>query len=80
LKTLDETVRTLDPEDLLITDDSGAIGIAGVMGGSATEVSDTTSNILIKAAHFEEVSIGRSPRRHKLPSEASKRFERGVDW
>ena len=80
LKTLDEKVRTLDPEDLLITDDSGAIGIAGVMGGAATEVSDTTRNILIEAAHFEEVSIGRSRRRHRLPSEASKRFERGVDW
>ncbi|MDK1360408.1 phenylalanine--tRNA ligase subunit beta [Arthrobacter sp. zg-Y1219] len=80
LKTLDEKVRTLDPEDLLITDDSGVIGIAGVMGGAATEVSDTTSNVLIEAAHFEEVSIGRSRRRHRLPSEASKRFERGVDW
>ena len=80
LKTLDEKVRTLDPEDLLITDGSGAIGIAGVMGGAETEVSDTTANVLIEAAHFEEVSIGRSRRRHKLPSEASKRFERGVDW
>ena len=80
LKTLDEKVRTLDPEDLLITDDSGVIGIAGVMGGATTEVSDTTRNVLIEAAHFEEVSIGRSRRRHKLPSEASKRFERGVDW
>lgn len=80
LKTLDDKVRTLDPEDLLITDGSGAIGIAGVMGGAATEVSDATQNVLIEAAHFEEVSIGRSRRRHKLPSEASKRFERGVDW
>ncbi len=80
LKTLDEKVRTLDPEDLLITDGSGAIGIAGVMGGAETEVSDSTANVLIEAAHFEEVSIGRSRRRHKLPSEASKRFERGVDW
>ncbi|MET4060108.1 phenylalanyl-tRNA synthetase beta chain [Arthrobacter sp. UYP6] len=80
LKTLDEKVRTLDPEDLLITDDSGVIGIAGVMGGATTEVSADTRNILIEAAHFEEVSIGRSRRRHKLPSEASKRFERGVDW
>ncbi|MBP3044162.1 phenylalanine--tRNA ligase subunit beta [Arthrobacter jiangjiafuii] len=80
LKTLDEKVRTLDPEDLLITDDSGAIGIAGVMGGAATEVSAQTRNVLIEAAHFEEVSIGRSRRRHRLPSEASKRFERGVDW
>ncbi|HAP91832.1 MAG TPA: phenylalanine--tRNA ligase subunit beta, partial [Arthrobacter bacterium] len=72
--------RTLDVEDLLITDGSGAIGIAGVMGGAATEVSDSTSNVLVEAAHFDEVSIGRSRRRHKLPSEASKRFERGVDW
>jgi phenylalanyl-tRNA synthetase beta chain len=80
ITTLDDKERSLDPEDLLITDDSGAIGIAGVMGGAATEVGDTTSNILVEAAHFDEVSIGRSRRRHKLPSEASKRFERGVDW
>ncbi|RKO23170.1 phenylalanine--tRNA ligase subunit beta [Pseudarthrobacter phenanthrenivorans] len=80
LATLDGRERSLDPEDLLITDASGPIGIAGVMGGAATEVSDATSTVLIEAAHFEEVSIARSRRRHKLPSEASKRFERGVDW
>ncbi len=80
LATLDGKERSLDPEDLLITDASGPIGIAGVMGGAATEVSDATSTVLIEAAHFEEVSIARSRRRHKLPSEASKRFERGVDW
>ena len=80
ITTLDGKERTLDAEDLLITDDSGAIGIAGVMGGAATEVSDSTSNVLVESAHFDEVSIGRSRRRHKLPSEASKRFERGVDW
>ncbi|MEZ2391028.1 phenylalanine--tRNA ligase subunit beta [bacterium RCC_150] len=80
ITTLDDKVRALDIEDLLITDDSGAIGIAGVMGGAATEVSDSTTNILVEAAHFDEVSIARSRRRHKLPSEASKRFERGVDW
>ncbi|WP_442542904.1 phenylalanine--tRNA ligase subunit beta [Arthrobacter sp. KN11-1C] len=80
ITTLDDKVRALDVEDLLITDDSGAIGIAGVMGGANTEVSDSTTNILVEAAHFDEVSIGRSRRRHKLPSEASKRFERGVDW
>ena len=80
LETLDGKDRKLDPEDLLITDDSGAIGIAGVMGGAATEVSDSTVNVLVEAAHFEEVGIARSRRRHKLPSEASKRFERGVDW
>jgi phenylalanyl-tRNA synthetase beta chain len=80
LTTLDGKERSLDPEDLLITDDSGPIGVAGVMGGASTEVSDATSSVLIEAAHFEEVSIARSRRRHKLPSEASKRFERGVDW
>ncbi|MET3142079.1 UNVERIFIED_ORG: phenylalanyl-tRNA synthetase beta chain [Arthrobacter sp. UYEF10] len=80
ITTLDGKERALDVEDLLITDGSGAIGIAGVMGGAATEVSDSTSNVLVEAAHFDEVSIGRSRRRHKLPSEASKRFERGVDW
>ncbi|MCY0904765.1 phenylalanine--tRNA ligase subunit beta [Arthrobacter sp. H14-L1] len=80
LETLDGKVRALDVEDLLISDDSGGIGIAGVMGGAATEVSAGTTNVLIESAHFDEVSIGRSRRRHKLPSEASKRFERGVDW
>ncbi|MDN4612791.1 phenylalanine--tRNA ligase subunit beta [Arthrobacter burdickii] len=80
LRTLDDRERTLDAEDLLITDASGPIGIAGVMGGAATEVSDGTRNVLIESAHFEEVGIGRSRRRHRLPSEASKRFERGVDW
>ncbi|MGO2937344.1 MAG: phenylalanine--tRNA ligase subunit beta [Glutamicibacter arilaitensis] len=79
LTTLDDKERELSVEDLLITDESGAIGIAGVMGGAATEVSDSTSRVLIEAAHFDTVSIGRSRRRHKLPSEASKRFERGVD-
>ncbi len=79
LTTLDGKSRELSVEDLLITDESGALGIAGVMGGAATEVSDSTSRVLIEAAHFDAVSIGRSRRRHKLPSEASKRFERGVD-
>ncbi|WP_077489236.1 phenylalanine--tRNA ligase subunit beta [Sinomonas mesophila] len=80
LETLDGKVRTLDAEDLLITDASGPIGIAGVMGGASTECSDTTTDILIEAANFDPVGIARSRRRHKLPSEASKRFERGVDW
>lgn len=79
LETLDGKVRTLDPEDLLITDDSGPIGLAGVMGGGTTEMSDATRNVLIEAATFDTVSIARTARRHKLPSEASRRFERGVD-
>ena len=79
LTTLDSVERTLSPEDLLITDDSGPIGLAGVMGGENTELSATTSHVVIEAAHFDPVTIFRSQRRHKLPSEASKRFERGVD-
>ena len=79
LTTLDGQERTLHAEDLLITDDSGAIGLAGVMGGLATEITDATTNVLVEAANFDPVSIARSARRHKLPSEASRRFERGVD-
>ncbi|WP_150951677.1 phenylalanine--tRNA ligase subunit beta [Microbacterium testaceum] len=79
LETLDGKVRTLDPEDLLITDDSGPIGLAGVMGGGTTEMTGATRNVLIEAAIFDTVSIARTARRHKLPSEASRRFERGVD-
>jgi phenylalanyl-tRNA synthetase beta chain len=79
LVTLDNQTRILDAEDLLITDDSGPIGLAGVMGGASTEISAATTRVLIEAANFDPTSIARSARRHKLPSEASKRFERGVD-
>lgn len=79
LITLDDKQRTLDPEDLVIADDTGAIGLAGVMGGAATEVSEQTSAVLIESAHFDPVSVSRTKRRHRLPSEASKRNERGVD-
>lgn len=78
--TLDDKERSLSEEDLLICDDSGPIGIAGVMGGAKTEVSDSTTRVLIEAAIFDPISIARSARRHKLPSEASRRFERGVDF
>ena len=79
LTTLDGLERTLDSEDLLITDGSGPIGLAGVMGGLSTEITDSTRDVLIEAAGFDQVSIARTARRHKLPSEASKRFARGVD-
>ena len=79
ITTLDDKERILHEEDLLITDQSGPIGIAGVMGGASTEVSDATTKILLEAAIFDPISIARSARRHKLPSEASRRFERGVD-
>ncbi|WP_219417505.1 phenylalanine--tRNA ligase subunit beta [Pseudonocardia nigra] len=88
LTTLDDVERTLDPDDLLITDDSGPIGLAGVMGGATTEIAgpgDTVPggsgriDVLIEAAHFDPAVIARAARRHKLPSEASRRFERIVD-
>jgi phenylalanyl-tRNA synthetase beta chain len=79
LTTLDGVHRALDPDDLLITDDSGPIGLAGVMGGGTTELSAATTDVVIEAAHFEPTGVARTARRHKLPSEASKRFERGVD-
>ncbi|HVE28203.1 MAG TPA: phenylalanine--tRNA ligase subunit beta [Sporichthya sp.] len=79
IETLDGVNRALDADDLLITDDSGPIGIAGVMGGASTEISDGTTDVLLEAAHFDPVTIARAARRHKLPSEASRRFERGVD-
>lgn len=79
LVTLDQKTRKLDEEDLLICDEQGPIGIAGVMGGSRTEVGASTKSVLIEAAIFDPISIARSARRQKLPSEASKRFERGVD-
>ncbi|WP_439689281.1 phenylalanine--tRNA ligase subunit beta [Curtobacterium sp. SP.BCp] len=79
LVTLDDVTRKLDPEDLVITDGDGPVGLAGVMGGARTEISDTTTDVLIEAAVFDQVSIARTARRHKLPSEASRRFERGVD-
>ena len=85
--TLDDVERKLDPEDLLITDrGAGAtgkggkiIGLAGVMGGADVEVHSGTTDVVIEAAHFDPISIARTSRRHKLSSEASRRFERGVD-
>jgi phenylalanyl-tRNA synthetase beta chain len=79
LLTLDGQTRKLDPEDLVIADESGAIGLAGVMGGAATEIGGATTTVLVEAANFDPVSIARTARRHKLPSEASRRFERTVD-
>ncbi|MFD5430072.1 phenylalanine--tRNA ligase subunit beta [Streptomyces sp. NPDC127084] len=88
--TLDGVKRVLDAGDLVITDDRGPIGLAGVMGGANTEIADSvtdpetgevrgTTEVVIEAAHFDPVSIARTARRHKLSSEASRRFERGVD-
>ncbi|HEY3436936.1 MAG TPA: phenylalanine--tRNA ligase subunit beta [Actinotalea sp.] len=85
LTTLDGVARRLDPEDLLITDSpvgapgSRVLGLAGVMGGADSEVTPATTDLLLEAAHFDPISVARTARRHKLGSEAARRFERGVD-
>lgn len=79
LTTLDGQDRALAPDTLLITDSSGPIALAGVMGGEATEVSEATVDVLLESACFNTASISRTSRRLGLISEASLRFERGVD-
>lgn len=79
LTTLDGQDRALAADTLVIADPTGAIALAGVMGGGATEVTDTTVDILLESACFAPASVGRTSRRLQLFSEASQRFERGVD-
>ncbi|MGH2739136.1 MAG: phenylalanine--tRNA ligase subunit beta [Actinomycetota bacterium] len=79
LVTLDGEKRTFAPGDLLVTDDTGALGVAGVIGGQQSEVSEVTTNVLLECASWEPVSILRTARRLGLRTEASIRFERGVD-
>jgi phenylalanyl-tRNA synthetase beta chain len=79
LETLDHVVRSLDPDDILITDSSGPISLAGTMGGLTTEIDDASTDLVIEAAHFDARGIAKESRRHKLHTEASYRFERGVD-
>ncbi|MEO5853904.1 MAG: phenylalanine--tRNA ligase subunit beta, partial [Nocardioides sp.] len=82
LTTLDGTDRELSPGpagDLVVTDDSGIIGLGGVMGGQTTEMSATTTRVLVESAHWDATAMFRTGRRHKLTSEAGKRNERGVD-
>ncbi|MBO4205630.1 phenylalanine--tRNA ligase subunit beta [Micromonospora echinofusca] len=79
LTTLDGVTRELVAEDMVICDDSGPISLAAVMGGQTSEVVAGTVNVLFEAAHWDPVMVGRTARRHKLFSEAAKRWERGVD-
>ncbi|WP_258360014.1 phenylalanine--tRNA ligase subunit beta [Moorella sulfitireducens (nom. illeg.)] len=79
IKTLDNVERELDPEMLVIADAGRPVAVAGVMGGLETEVTSGTVNILIESAHFDGASIRRTSRKLGLRSEASTRFERGVN-
>ncbi|WP_409179730.1 phenylalanine--tRNA ligase subunit beta [Amycolatopsis sp. VS8301801F10] len=79
LTTLDDVERTLDADDIVIADDSGVISLAGTMGGASTEITPESTDVLLEAAHWNPASISRTARRHKLFSEAAKRFERYTD-
>ncbi|BCY13623.1 phenylalanine--tRNA ligase subunit beta [Actinoplanes sp. L3-i22] len=79
LTTLDGVARVLDAEDMVICDETGPISLAAVMGGETSEWQQGTVNVLLEAAHWDPVMVGRTARRHKLFSEAAKRWERGVD-
>ena len=79
LETLDHVTRTLYRDDILITDEDGPISMAGTMGGLATEIDENSTDIVVEGAHFDAVGTAKMSRRHKLHSEASYRFERGVD-
>jgi len=78
LTTLDNIERTLKPEDIVISDGEKAIGLAGVMGGLETEITENTKNIVIEAAIFDPVKV-RKTSKEILRSEASSRFEKGLD-
>ena len=80
LQLLDGTERTLTADDLVIADDAKALGLAGVMGGWESRVTEQTKNILVEAAWFDPAAIRASSRRHGLHTDASHRFERGADF
>ena len=77
--TLDGQERTLDPSDLMVSDDERPLALAGTMGGLYSEITQETTEIALEAVRFNPVAIAQNSRRHKLSSEASRRLERGVD-
>lgn len=79
LTTLDGTSRTLSADDVVVADESGPIGLGGIMGGATTEIGPGTRDVVIESAHWDPVTMFRAGRRHRITSEAGKRNERGVD-
>ena len=77
--TLDDVERTLHEEDLMICDEKGPLCIAGVFGGKKSGVSESTSSIFLESAYFNPVSVRKTAKRHQLNTDASFRFERGID-
>ncbi|NDB17811.1 MAG: phenylalanine--tRNA ligase subunit beta [Actinobacteria bacterium] len=79
LELIDHTVKALDPADIVIADQAGVLSLAGIMGGSGSEISPESTAVVIEAAHFDAAVIAQSCRRHRVSTDASRRFERGVD-
>ena len=79
LELIDHTVKSLDSADVVIADQSGVLSLAGIMGGSGSEISQSTTRVAIEAAAFDSDVVAHSCRRHRLSTDASRRFERGVD-
>ncbi len=79
VETLDDVERTLDPADVLIVDDVATAAIAGVMGSGSTEMRGDSTDVLLEAAVWDPAAVSRTARRLRLPSEAARRYERGVD-
>lgn len=79
LKTLDGVERELDEDDLVVADAKDILALAGTMGGANSEITESTTRIAVEAVRFDAISVAKNSRRHKLSSEASRRFERGVD-
>lgn len=78
-ETLDHVERELDAEDVVIADSERIQSLAGVMGGTTSEITDATTDVLFEAATWDPITVARTSRRHKLSSESSRRFEREVD-
>ena len=78
-ETLDHVKRELSAEDVVIRDDNGIQSLAGVMGGTTSEISAETTDVVFESAIWDPITVARTSRRHKLSSESSRRFERGVD-
>lgn len=77
--TLDGVTRNLDPDDVVVFDGEGPVALAGIMGGASSEISATTKRVLFECAYWQPRGVRRSARRHGMHTDASHRFERGVD-
>jgi len=79
VRTLDGEVRSVDAETVIIADASGAVALGGIMGGAESQISEGTTNVLLECAHFDKSAIRRAARRLGMKTDASYRFERGID-